>query len=425
MKAFLYGKAPKSRLDYPRRLKMVLDFFGLPGETLNEQAETFIQKAKEKDIVWVQHSIMDFIEHYRKRVEIDKDLSAGTLKNYFLAFKLFVEMNDDKIPGAETIKWKRIAKGLPDVDYNAKDRAPTKEELRKICEHTDRRTKPIVYVMTSSGIRIGAWESLRWKHIKPIKNRNRNGNGDEIIAAELIVYDREPERYSTYMTPEAYYALKGWMDFRALEGEEISGESPLIRDLWQTTNIPYGANLGLAKYPQLLKTAGIKKILRNAVRQAGLRQPLPEGEKRHPWKLSHGMRKYFETALEKARTRQFNVDRLMSHKTGIADHYRRQLEETVLEDYLLAIDELSIGTVDTPALQKQVTKLTEEAVKNETESLKKTVADMALRQTAIESVLRKIIADEQDWNPNNPDEKKRIEETFERILKPNNNFFSE
>ena len=36
------------------------------------------------------------------------------------------------------------------------------------------------------------------------------------------------------------------IDFRASYGEKITGESWIMRDIWQTTNIDYGAKLGLA-----------------------------------------------------------------------------------------------------------------------------------------------------------------------------------
>lgn len=69
--------------------------------------------------------------------------------------------------------------------------------------------------MISSGIRIGAWEFLKRKNIIPIYNEKR-----KIIAAKIIVYDGEPERYFSFISPQAYDALKGWMDFRAIQGEK-------------------------------------------------------------------------------------------------------------------------------------------------------------------------------------------------------------
>jgi integrase len=61
-----------------------------------------------------------------------------------------------------TVQWKKIARGLPRGKRYADDRAPTLDEIRKIIEHPDRRIKPLVYTMASSGVRVGAWDHLNW-----------------------------------------------------------------------------------------------------------------------------------------------------------------------------------------------------------------------------------------------------------------------
>jgi hypothetical protein len=70
--------------------------------------------------------------------------------------------------------------------------------------------------MVSSGIRLGAWDYLKWKHVKPLRN-----DEGKIVAAKLDVYSGDVEEYYTFVTPEAYEALKEWMDFRASYGERI------------------------------------------------------------------------------------------------------------------------------------------------------------------------------------------------------------
>ena len=44
--------------------------------------------------------------------------------------------------------------------------------------------------MISSGIRLGAWDYLKWKHIVPIKDGKR-----EVLAAKISVYASESEEY--------------------------------------------------------------------------------------------------------------------------------------------------------------------------------------------------------------------------------------
>jgi hypothetical protein len=61
--------------------------------------------------------------------------------------------------------------------------------------------------MCSSDIRLGAWDYLKWKHVIP-----RTNDKGEIVAAKLIVYAEEYDEYFSFITPEAYFALKEWMD---------------------------------------------------------------------------------------------------------------------------------------------------------------------------------------------------------------------
>jgi len=44
------------------------------------------------------------------------------------------------------------------------------EGIHQLLKYPDIRINPIVLVMISSGIRIAAWDYLKWKHIMPIEN---------------------------------------------------------------------------------------------------------------------------------------------------------------------------------------------------------------------------------------------------------------
>jgi hypothetical protein len=65
------------------------------------------------------------------------------------------------------LSWSKLKRGLPRGRQYADDRIPTLEEIRKLVEYPDRRMKAIVFTMASSGIRLGAWDYLKWGHIKP------------------------------------------------------------------------------------------------------------------------------------------------------------------------------------------------------------------------------------------------------------------
>ena len=153
---------------------------------------------------------MRFIEFHKIKV-IRGEKVAGTVINYYRAFKLFCEMNDFQL------SWKKISKGLPKARKSSNDRAPTLDEIKKLIEYPDRRIRPIIFVMCSSGIRLGAWDYLKWKDVVPIHDEE-----NEIIAAKLVVYRGEPEEYYSFITPEAYNAVKEWMNFRISYGEVIT-----------------------------------------------------------------------------------------------------------------------------------------------------------------------------------------------------------
>lgn len=328
LELFTYAlKSPESQRQYPRRFKVFLDFLELGYEDIQRQSVIFLQKAKSESM-WAEEMLMKFCNHQKRRV-INGEISESTIPNYFKATKLFCDMNN------VTLNWKKISKGVPSGRKSANDRAPTIEEILRITNYPDRRIKAIAYTMVSSGIRIGAWDYLKWKHVTPYID-----NG-EVIAARLIVYAGESEEYYTFITPEAFNELDGWMNFRSSHGEKISGESWLMRDIWQTTNLTYGANYGLVTIPQRLDSKGINKILYRALWSQGLRTKLAEGQKRHEFKAAHGFRKFFKTHAEQV-MRPINVELLMGHSIGISDSYYKPKESEVLKDYLNAVELLSL-----------------------------------------------------------------------------------
>ena len=69
------------------------------------------------------------------------------------------------------ISWKKITKGLPKERRYADDRVPSIDEIKKIMEYPDRRIKAIVLTMASAGLRLGAWDYLKWGNVIPIERK--------------------------------------------------------------------------------------------------------------------------------------------------------------------------------------------------------------------------------------------------------------
>ena len=174
------SKTEITRKYYERRLKKFFDFieFEIAGKDIEIRCNEFVEKSK-NNTNWTLNQINRFLQYQKERVE-NKEITSGTLKNFVKSLKVFCEMADISIP------WKKITRGLPNARQSANDRAPTIEEMKKLLEYPDRRIKPIVYTMISSGIRLGAWDYLKWKHISPIKDEK-----GEVLAAKINVYADE------------------------------------------------------------------------------------------------------------------------------------------------------------------------------------------------------------------------------------------
>lgn len=228
--AFMSVRSPTTKKQYPRRLKQFFDFIGgLSGDTVEEQALAFLAQAKREPEYWVEDSILLFVNHQKDRVLITKEIAAGTLYNFYQPIAIFCKRHKHSLP---PIDWDMLSESLPEAKRAANDRVPTVEEIKKLVEYTDRAIRPIVYTMCSSGIRLGAWDYLKWKHVTPIENEK----GDEILAAKLKVYAEEHDEYFSFITSEAYNSLKEWMDYRTSYGETITGESWLMCDKWPTVD---------------------------------------------------------------------------------------------------------------------------------------------------------------------------------------------
>jgi hypothetical protein len=328
---FIYAlNAKETKRQYLHNLEQFLSFIGFQG-TIEEKSGKLFDLGK--DINLLQSYLIRYINFQKRRI-VNKEISDATLRNHLKPIKLFFSMND------VVVNWKKISKGILPGGNHSDDRIPTMEEIKKLLEFPDRRIKVIVLVMLSSGIRVGSWDHLKWKHVIPLL---RNNN---VVAVKLIVKNAKINggEYYSLITPEAYFALKDYIDFRKLHGEEITGESWLIRDTWQKLDRNHGHRIGLAKFPKKVNSTSIRNMIYDAWKIQGVRIKLSNPQnKRHEFKSTHGFRKFFETKCQYAKMNHNNIKLLMDHSLWESQNYHRPTEEELLEDYLNVIDLLTVN----------------------------------------------------------------------------------
>ena len=218
--------------------------------------------------------------------------------------------------------------------------------------------------MVSSGIRVGAWDYLKWGHVTPIRDKN---DDKSIIAAKLRVYAEEDDEYFTFMTSEAYHELNQWMNFRYASGEKITPDSWLMRNLWNTEKI-IRKNSSIQRYgvsnPKKLTSIGIKRLMERALWTQNLRTKNNPSDKRYEFQTDHGFRKFFKTRCELGGMKPINIEKFMGHSIGISDSYYKATEDELISDYTSHMDNLFINNEN--KIERQLHILSKEKEKNRT-----------------------------------------------------------
>jgi integrase len=337
---------------YERRL---VGFLSSIGKTCDE----FVELSRAAPAT-AERMIIEFVLKEKQRAE-QRSIANGTINNTLKPIKLLLEMND--VVG---LNWKKIKRLLPSARRFALDRIPTIDEIHQIIEHSDVRGKALTLVLCSSGIREGAIEYLTVRNLKPVKidAASNVGGGIGRILGKLTVYEGEPdEEYITFITPEAYEAVQSYLNWRREHGETITDNSPLFRDKFDplvTAYLTYGG--GKPEEPKIMSGATIRVYYNRLFYECGFRT---SPKRRHEFTV-HGFRKWFKTRCENAGVKPIITELLMGHSVGISDSYYRPTEKDLLEEYLKAVDALTISNENRLKMQVEVlaasTKETEEMI---------------------------------------------------------------
>ena len=284
-----------------------------------------------------QRLIVDYIE--RRKSEV----GGATIRVTIASLKHFFEMNDAE----HAVNWAKVSRLVPRARKTGGDRAPTTEEIRQMVQEADIRTRCVILMCVSSGIRVGAFEGMCWGDITPVYKEGGDKTAPaQVRAARLVVYRGSVEEYVTFVSPECYDSLMRYRRLREGIGEAITARSPLIRDAWD--NHRYRKQV--AKDPKAAKPLTSKTIanmMGQFLKRIRLRDPslcLPAGGgngsygNHYEFKQVHGFRKYFKTNAERT-IKTIDVEKLIGH----AESYYKPSEEYLAEQYAKIVPNLTIS----------------------------------------------------------------------------------
>ena len=205
------------------------------------------------------------------------------------------------------------------------------------------RDRFMLFLLSSTGMRIGALPDLKIKDIEAIKPEGYKGKH----LYKIIVYRGHRSQYYTFTSFECAEALDSYLEYRKRNEEEITDNSPLLRNAVNST-------LKNVKRNKVKPLGTFVDSVYRIVYKAGLRTRTHDTRTRHTHMLDHAFRKFANTKMIEAGVDHNTKEFLLGHKIsrGLDNSYDRTPAKIRLKEYLKAIDLLTISPEN--RLRKQV-----------------------------------------------------------------------
>lgn len=264
-------------------------------------------------------------------------LSVSSVTMIINALQHFYSMNDI------ILNWKKVRKFVKTDVPRTTDEAYTHEDISKLMAVSDSRMKMVILIFASTGIRVDALHSIKLRNLTKIDSHN---------LYKIVIYEGYNEQYLTFCTPECTSVIDSYLDYRRRSGEILNDNSYLVRELFDSQDL-----LQVKKRSRHVSTSTIRNTINAQVLKAGIREASLEhsNRKRHKKALVHGFRKFFTNQLVNSKVNPEIREMLLGHKIGLASAYYRPTEEEMLNEYLKAVDNLTINEEN--RLKRKVEKL--------------------------------------------------------------------
>ena len=335
-----------------------------------------------KESIKLQRMIEDYVLLLQTKVR-NGELSAMTCGVMIPPIKLLCEMNDI------ILNWRKINKLMPHRDDNASDEAYTREQIKKMLDYSDLRTKIPILFMASSGMRLGGFQGLTDGCITSLYDEITG----KLRAAQVVVYKGSDDAYDTFISPEAWSVYEQYRNLRIKFGEKITKNSPILLRRFNISPDEKSATIDNTKPVALSTIAG---LISTVAYKAGIRQASENYNARYNVKIAHGFRKFFSSTLSNIKTLDgtsrnaidfIKKEWLLGHSlTGIhaleENYNRNDRVKILLEEYLKAVKELTIS--DEERLKVEVKKL-----QTDISNMKTVEVQLAAKDKEIEGLIRK------------------------------------
>jgi hypothetical protein len=340
-----------------------------------QRAQQFVDIAR-KDQTKATNIIIAYVKKLRERTGLEKSdpyyMNPSYLPNKIKPIKKILTMND------VGLAWKRIYTFYPEKDNIHQGRGYTKDEIKKLLEYsTDISTDFVILASSSGGLRLGAWNNLRWEDVFPIYDVNgkykielKNGEAGKIVCAGMIIYKSTEEQYTALISLEAWEKLQEYKKMWIKKMSRIPADSDhLILDK-TSKQTP-------------MTSVTIKSRMEKLLIRSGLRGPLTEGKRRHQVPATHGFRRYWDKVMMQTVSAKGTLsalvikERLLGHY-GLVKTDKNYFWTDILEhvpEYLQAMPDLM--TSDEYRLKE---KLEETRVENQKLSQANREKEMALQR---------------------------------------------
>jgi integrase len=324
-----------SKITITKYIERIVNYCTYTNKTPSELIENARKDQIEKP--WLDdREITYYFTNYYHYLRDEKNRSYETIKNNIHTVKSFYKRYGIQLPEIKLENRRERAR-------RRKKKLPTKNDIKLAMNNTSLKYKTIILLMSSSGMGNGEIRSLQYKHFinaisyfyKPSQKERYDIGGiieklqrieEPLILQWDIERGKTGEKYTTFSSPESTEILLIYLDF-------IVNDITLLNDDYYL----FGRNgviLGDKSIPNTFANINEKCDFGKHGYQNVLK--------------SHNMRKCFQTFSRKSGV-SLDYIKLMSGQVGdeLAERYQDITPEMLFNEYISALDELSIEKVET------------------------------------------------------------------------------